>query len=86
MRIQIKACRLHDVREFLRIYGYGAFFVDGYREESDGLLPVEVWTIESASAEIGSIRYPITDKLTPRNVSMLIIDRIEKWRKEIYGR
>lgn len=91
IRTMIRASRLHDVQRLLDAYGYSGFLVSGLAEEGDGYLDGfpkrEIWTVERAGGgSVGRILIPITENSTPKNVCMMIIEKIEKWRRGIYGR
>lgn len=78
----IRASRLHDVQRFLNAYGYKVFEAHGYLISE---APLEFWTVhrigfgQIASAEIDCSN----GERTPRTVSMMLIDAIEKWRKKL---
>lgn len=87
----IRPSRVYDVQRLMNAYGYQGFIISGLVEEGDGYLedfPArEIWTIERAGGgDVGRILIPISENSTPKNVCMMIIAKIEKWRRSLYGR
>lgn len=81
-RVELPPSRVFVVNDFLKAYGYN-FRARGFRIYGGNLPPVEVWSIFRAGGdEIGSVNFPVQE-ITPRDISMLIINEIEKWRKSI---
>ena len=81
-RCMIRASRLHDVQRFLDAYGYKNFEAHGYLIEE---APLEFWTVHRIGfGLIGSVQLDCSGgEKTPRNVSMMLISAIEKWRKKL---
>lgn len=89
IRKLIRASRVYDVQRLMNAYGYHGFIVSGVVEEGDGYLdgfPMrEIWTVERAGGgDVGRILIQITENSTPKNVCMMLIELIEKWRRRLY--
>lgn len=81
-REELPPSRTYLVNDFLRAYGYH-FTARGFRIHCECMPDMEVWSIFRAGGdEIGCIKFPV-QKMTPRDISMLIINEIEKWRKKL---
>ena len=81
---QIPISRIYTVMNFLNAYGY-----DGFRISGKIFNGCECWEVYRAGGgEVISFHAPpdLAGKNQPaREVAMMIISRIEKWKKSLYS-
>lgn len=82
VRVELPPSRVYLVNDFLRAYGY-QFKARGFQVHGECKPAMELWIIFRVGGdEIGSVNFPVQE-ITPRDISMLIINEIEKWRKRL---
>lgn len=83
---QISMSRIYTIMNYLNCYGYG----EGFRLSGSVCSGCEFWTVSrSGGGEVITFRAPQDEagKNQPaREVAMMIISRIEKWRRDLYGK